>query len=219
MKGLKLLAIGALGIGILFGYVGFLYTGTADADAEPATAPEDVRPPLVGTELPNLPLTTVEGEAVNLKDELQEQPAVLVFYRGGWCMYCNMQLGQLATIEGDLQDLGYRIIAVSPDKPEELHASAEEHDLGYTLYSDSSLAAASALGLVFRVDEETLDLYGEYGIDLAEASGGANEDLLPVPAVFVIDSDATIQFHYVNPDYTARIAPELLLTAARVTLE
>lgn len=219
MRGLKLLAISALGVGVLFGCVGFVDTGSAHANVEPAETPEQVRPPLVGTELPNLTVTTVEGETVDLKDELDEQPAVLVFYRGGWCMYCTMQLGQLATIEGDLQDLGYKIIAVSPDKPEELQAAAEEHDLAYTLYSDSSLAAANALGLVFRLDEETLDIYREYGIDLAEASGGANEDLLPVPAVFVIDSDATIQFHYVNPDYTARIAPELLLTAARITVE
>ncbi len=219
MKGLKLFAISAMGIGVVFGYVGFVNTEVTHADVEPASTPQEVRPPLVGTELPNLTVTTVEGEALNLKDELEEQPAVLVFYRGGWCMYCNMQLGQLATIEGDLQDLGYQIIAVSPDKPEELQASAEEHDLGYTLYSDSSLEAANALGLVFQVDEETLDTYQEHGIDLAEASGGANEDLLPVPAVFVIDSDATIQFHYVNPDYTARIAPELLLTAARISAE
>ncbi|MFP4192212.1 MAG: peroxiredoxin-like family protein, partial [Candidatus Hydrogenedentota bacterium] len=210
MKGLKLLAISALGVAMLFGYVAFVNTEITNAEVEPAETAEEVRPPLVGTELPDLTVTTVEGETVHLKDELEDQPAVLVVYRGGWCMYCNMQLGQLATIEGDLQDLGYDIIAVSPDKPEELEASAEEHDLGYTLYSDSSLEAANALGLVFQVDEGTLDTYQEHGIDLAEASGGANEDLLPVPAVFVIDSDATIQFHYVNPDYTARIAPELL---------
>ncbi len=33
---------------------------------------------------------------------------------------------------------------------------------------------------------------------------------MPVPAVFVIDAKGRIAFQYVNPDYSQRLAPEVL---------
>ncbi|HRN25423.1 MAG: hypothetical protein IT276_02225 [Ignavibacteriaceae bacterium] len=38
--------------------------------------------------------------------------------------------------------------------------------------------------------------------------------LLPVPAVFIVDQDAIIQFEYVNPDYKVRLDKDVLLKAA-----
>ena len=58
---------------------------------------------------------------------------------------------------------------------------------------------------------------GGYGIDLEEASG-YDHHLLPVPAVFVIDPEGVIDFQYVNPDYRARLDPNVLLAAARAAL-
>jgi peroxiredoxin len=45
------------------------------------------------------------------------QPAILVFYRGGWCPYCNLQLSELRLVESEAKALGYRMIAISPDRP------------------------------------------------------------------------------------------------------
>ena len=54
----------------------------------------------------------------------------------------------------------------------------------------------------------------EYGIDIEDASGD-DHHILPVPAVFIVDTDGIIRFDYVNPDYKIRIDPEELLEAAR----
>lgn len=75
--------------------------------------------------------------------------------------------------------------------------------------------AAKAFGLAFRVPAETVDRYKGFGIDL-EARSGQPHHLLPVPAVFVLDEDARIQFQYVNPDYRVRIPAKLVLEAARI---
>lgn len=74
--------------------------------------------------------------------------------------------------------------------------------------------AARAFGLAFRVDAETYENLLGYGIDL-EAASGEDHHLLPVPAVFLIGRDGTIDFRYYNPDYKERLSGDALLEAAR----
>ena len=125
-----------------------------------------------------------------------------------------MQLGQLQKIETELLELGYRILAISPDLPENLKASVEKNSLGYVLLSDSKMEAAKAFGLAFRVDEKGYQRLSGFGIDLESASGEKHH-LLPVPAVYLVGEDGIIQFQYVNPNYKVRLTPEVLLAAAK----
>lgn len=116
-------------------------------------------------------------------------------------------------IEKELADLGFQIIAISPDRPEKLRETLEGKGLGYTLLSDSSLKAADAFGLVWKPGEEILEKYGEFGIDLEDASGKTHH-MLPVPAVYIVGTGGKITFSYVNPDHRVRIDPDVLLVAA-----
>jgi peroxiredoxin len=191
----------------------FILLGGASLPAVPSDAKE-VNPVEVGSTAPNVTLTQADGAEVALHDLVAEDPAVLVFYRGGWCPYCNRHLAALGQIEGELRALGYRIHAVSPDKPANVKEAAKEAELGYTLYSDASAEAAKAFGLAFEVDAPTYEKLLGYGIDL-EAASGRDHHLLPVPAVFLIDRDARIDFRHYNPDYKERLSGEALLEAAR----
>lgn len=190
-------------------------TGSVGGGAEvPASAP-DVSPLLIGSAVPDVTLKTADGTDFSLRAAVGKKPSILIFYRGGWCPYCNLHLGQLQTAEPELIKLGYQILAVSPDRPEKVSEGAEK--VNYTLLSDASMTAAKAFGIAFRVDDATLDKYKGYGIDL-EAASGQKHHLLPVPAVFVAGADGRIHFVYVNPDYTIRLAPEVLLAAARASI-
>lgn len=181
-----------------------------------AAAAENICPVLIGTKIPEATLRTSAGPATALSSLTSKKPTVLVFYRGGWCMYCTTQLGQLKKIEQDILDMGYQIIAISPDQPARLRESIDKHELNYTLLSDSTAQAAKDFGLAFRVNEKTLVKYRDYGIDLNAASGWEHT-ILPVPAVFLVDTEGMIHFSYVNPNYSTRLAPELLLTAVKVS--
>src|ERR1700730_13916515 len=46
----------------------------------------------LGDQVPDFQLPNPEGRTVSLYDLLQAGPAVVTFYRGGWCPYCNIQL-------------------------------------------------------------------------------------------------------------------------------
>ena len=102
-----------------------------------ANTADEVAPLLIGAETPSVLLTNQKGEATELDSVLAGKQSVVIFYRGGWCPFCNTQLSELAAIEGDLNDLGYQIIAISPDSPQGLNDTDDKHSLGYQLLSDS----------------------------------------------------------------------------------
>jgi len=199
--------------GTFLRFAGFTLLCAAPLAAVPTDANE-VNPVEVGATAPNATLTKADGTQVKLHKLVSEHPTVLVFYRGGWCPYCNRHLAALGEIQDELRTLGYRIHAVSPDKPEKVQEAAAESVLSYTLYSDAPADAARAFGLAFQVDSPTYEKLLGYGIDL-EAASGQDHHILPVPAVFLIGSDAKIDFRYYNSDYKERLSGEDLLEAAR----
>lgn len=174
----------------------------------------EIDPILTGTKIPDASVKNVTGESVRLHDLIKEKPTVLIFYRGGWCPYCSKHMARLQEIEAELVQMGYQIAAISTDRPQFLQQSIEEHDLNYSLYSDSPMNASTAFGLAYKVDDETVNRYKKNGLDLEKRSG-YDHHLLPVPAVYIIDQSGEIKFQYLNPDYKKRIEPEVLLAAAR----
>ena len=125
-------------------------------------------------------------------------------------------MGQLREIESKLTGLGYQIVVISPDRPEKIQELTAKTDYDYTLLSDSDLAAARAMGIAFRVDDEGIEALKSYNLDIEDASGKKHH-LLPVPAVFIIDTEGVILFEYVNPDYRVRIDSKTLLAAAEAS--
>ena len=117
-------------------------------------------------------------------------------------------------MESELARLGFPVIAISADRPARLEKSLEAKDLGYTLYSDSSLEAARAFGIVWQLDDATVARYREYGIDL-EAKSGEDHHQLPVPSVFLVEEGGTIRWVYSDPDHRVRPDNDQLLEAAR----
>jgi len=179
---------------------------------------QKVRPLLIGSPVPDIALETSNSEAFDLRGHVTDKPSVLVFYRGGWCPFCNRHLAGLGTIESKLTDLGYQILAISPDRPSKLAESLDKTNLSYTLLSDSRMQAAQAFGIAFQVDKPVLKMLANYNIDIEEASGQTHHQL-PVPSVFIVGKDGRIGFTYVNPDYKVRLDADVLLAAAKAVLK
>lgn len=187
---------------------------SADNPLPVANSADQVQPLVVGQKAPQAAMQTPDGRTVMMDTIYYRTPTVLVFYRGGWCPYCNTQLSDLAQIEDELRQMEFQIVAVSMDKPAELRSTLDKSELGYTLLSDADAQLTRAFGLAFRVDEPTIEKYTTYGIDL-EAASGHDHHILPVPAVYLIDTAGTIRFAHWNPDYKARLSGEKVLEAAK----
>lgn len=183
-----------------------------------ADKPTDVHPLGVGDQVPDGTLRDLAGKKVRFYDLVHHKPTVVIFYRGGWCPYCNLQMEQLMKLEPRLLGLGYQILAISADKPEKMGESLEKHKLNYTLLSDSKLDLARSFGLVYQVDPETVDKMKTFHVDL-EAASGETHHRLPVPAAYVVDSNGLIHFSYYNPDIKVRADPDKLFEAAEAALK
>ena len=168
----------------------------------------EVAPLLIGEKIPSLILKSVDNAAVNLGELFSKKRTVLVFYRGGWCPYCNAHLAALGQAEKELLELGYQIIAISPDAPQSLKASDEKEKLNYVLLSDSTGELSKAVGIAFQAPEN-------YKAIITKGSEGVNTSFLPVPAVFILNTNAEIEFEYITPNYKNRISNDLLLAAAK----
>ena len=119
----------------------------------------DICPLLVGQTLPEITLRTPNGEAFDLNAAMVEKHTLLIFYRGGWCPYCSRHLSELQGLESTFIEMGVQIMAISPDRPEKLNQAIEKQGLRYRLLSDSHMNAAKAIGIAFRVDDETVQMY------------------------------------------------------------
>ena len=181
-------------------------------------SPETVQPLMKGQSIPDGELVTLENKKVFLKTLVFQKPTVLIFYRGGWCPFCNIQMGQLVKIEPDLDKLGYQVLAVTPDKPESLKASLDKHQINYTLLSDRTMKLVQAFGLAYKLDTTTLEKMKGFGVDLDKSTGNSLHEL-PVPAAYVLDTKGTIHFVYYNADIKVRVNPDDLMAAAKEALK
>ncbi len=170
--------------------------------------PEDISPLLVGETIPAVQLRGTSGETVRLSSEIAKKPTLLVFYRGGWCPYCTAHLAELRLLQPDMDRLGYQMIAISTDAPEGLKNTYEQSELRYTLLSDADLTAAKEFGLAFKAAAKNADM-------LLKNSGGNNkEGLLPVPAVFILDTKGVIKYEHINPNFKERVSAKVLRAVA-----
>lgn len=155
---------------------------------------------------PDVNLPDASGAPVKLSDLWHGGPLVVIFYRGGWCSYCNLQLHAWQQHASELKRLGAALVAISPQTPDHSLDTIERNALAYTVLSDSGLDAANGFGIAFTLPPELIDLYASAGTDIPVLNGNA-QWVLPIPATYVIDRTGKIRFAHVEMDYRERIDP------------
>lgn len=194
---------------VLFALTIALLLCTGAARAEIAASAEETNPLPAGGAAPEFTARNADGSDFVFNPGALERPAMLIFYRGGWCPYCNRHLAELRHVVPELEQRGMDVYFLSADSPANLSSAlkGEAEDLDYTLLSDAKLGAAEAFGLAFRMPDEYFRRAKEFGLDL-EAASGETHRALPIPAAYVIGTDGRIRFAHADPDYTRRISAD-----------
>lgn len=168
-----------------------------------------------GADLPDAVLQDSNGKAVSLKALHSGMRTVIVFYRGGWCPYCNLALREWQRLLPDLAAANTQLVAISPQIPDGSLSTAEKNALAYPVLSDSSLAAAHAFGIAFTLPPVLKELYAKVGNDLPTLNGNG-QWVLPVPATFGFDEEGTLVYRHVEADYRQRAEPQEVLRLLNV---
>jgi peroxiredoxin len=166
-----------------------------------------------GDRLEAFTLDDATGAAVSLGQLVEGGPAVIVFYRGGWCPYCNLALRTYQReLLPQLGAFGARLAAISPQSPDQSLSTAEKAGLAFTVLSDPDSRVARSIGITFQQADEVLAAQRQHGLDLAQVNAEGSTRL-PRPTVLIVDQNRTVRFVDVQPDYTARTEVADILAA------
>jgi peroxiredoxin len=189
-----------------------LETFTRDQAAWRAKGPS-VDAVAVGDVLSHFTLPDATGHDVSLSQLTADGPAVLVFYRGGWCPYCNIALHQYQSeLVPQLPSFGATLAAISPQKPDESLTTAEKHGLQFAVLSDAGAGVARQLGIAFEPAADVLEAQQALGLDIRDGNADGSAEL-PMPTVLIVDTERVVQFVDVQADYTSRTEVSEILAA------
>lgn len=160
-----------------------------------------------GDKIPDFSLPNALGKPVSSADVLTNGPAILNFYRGGWCPYCNIEMRALQERLPEIEDLGATLVAIAPELPTKAEATQEKNELTYDVLSDVGNDLSKKFGLVFTLGEEIREIYQTMGIDVPAYNGDDSFEL-PIPATYVVSADGVVLKAFADPDHTKRLDVE-----------
>ena len=172
----------------------------------------------VGDVLESFILDDSTGAPISLDQMVEKGSAVIVFYRGGWCPYCNLALRTYQQeLLPQLGGFGARLVAISPQSPDESLSTVEKAALEFTVLSDPGSRLADRIGIAFQQADDVLAAQRTLGLDLTRVNA-EGDGRLPRPTVLVVDHDRIVRFVDVQPDYTARTeVPEIIAALTDLT--
>ncbi|WP_302120690.1 peroxiredoxin-like family protein [Allorhodopirellula heiligendammensis] len=165
----------------------------------------------VGDEAVDGTLKGWKGDAVTLSELWNEGPVVLMWYRGGWCPYCNIQLRAMQQSLDQIENAGAKLVVLTPELPEKAKETAEASGLSIVALHDKDLALAKQYGIVFELPDAIAPMYQSR---LPEYNGNDAMEL-PLSATYVINSDGKITYAFLDADYKKRAEPSEVIAAVQ----
>ncbi len=166
--------------------------------------------PQLGEAMPQFNLPDEKGRLVTLASLLRSGPVVISINRGHWCPYCKLDLRSLAEINGEIERLGARTIAIMPDSAEFTGSYASRNSLPFPVLSDIDLGYSLSLDLIFWVGDQIRTLYGQTGVEL-EKYHGNDAYFLPMASKFIVGRDGLVKARQVNIEFRERMEPEAII--------
>lgn len=145
-----------------------------------------------------------------LSEYLKDGPVVLKFYRGHWCPYCTIELKEYQNYDEQFKQAGASMIILTPDTPKQITKNKRKNDLTLNIYSDKNNQIAKELNLMFTLDDELVEVYKGFGINLEESQGN-KKNQLPIAATIVIGKDRVVKYFFGDVDYKKRAEPTEVL--------
>ncbi|SOE23706.1 Peroxiredoxin [Spirosomataceae bacterium TFI 002] len=167
----------------------------------------------VGDIAPDFTLRNVQNQPVSLYNELANGPVILVWYRGGWCPYCNITLHYLQEKLPEFKEAGATLIALTPELPDNSLSTTEKNNIAFNVLSDLGNKVGKEFGVVFELTAEIASIYeASFGLN---NTNGDDSNELPLAATYVIDTDKTIKYAFLDADHKKRAEPEEILKALK----
>lgn len=167
----------------------------------------------VGDQAVDAQLFGWDGESVTLSEAWKDGPIVLMWYRGGWCPYCNIQLRAMQQRLSEIEGAGAKLIVLTPELPAKAKETAEANDLSMKVLHDKNSEVAEQYGILFDLPAAIIPMYRDK-LKLGSFNGNDNMQL-PLAATYVISSSGAITYAFLNADYKKRAEPDDVIAAVK----
>ncbi|VAW54653.1 AhpC/Tsa family protein GSU0066 [hydrothermal vent metagenome] len=163
-----------------------------------------------GDKFPDFELSNANNKSLSFSDLLANGPLVISFYRGAWCPYCNLEINALQQKLPEIVAAGAQLVAISPQVPDKSADQITSSQLTFEVLSDIGNKLAKQCGLVFALPESLRPIYDAWQLDIPGHNGDDSFEL-PMPATYIIGTDGSVQYAFVNMDYTQRLEPDTIV--------
>lgn len=164
----------------------------------------------VGADAPDFVLSEAWGAPFWLREALESGPAIIVFYRGGWCPYCEITLAAWQERQPVLRAKSVHLVAISPQYPEATGTIVKKLGLEFPVLCDPGNRVARKYGLVFKQTGLLHEVSERSGTSLSECNKDCSQQL-PVPATYLVSQQSTLLYRHFDVDFTTRAEPRDVL--------
>ena len=171
----------------------------------------------VGDKITKFKMKSLDGKVLKSSTLLRNGPIVITFFRGDWCAYCNHALRAMQDVQPMIEEKGATLIAVSPQitgfKTTELKIK-EEGGYKFPIIWDKENEIAKHFNVAYTLDPAVQKVYKDiFGFDLETWNGNDPSFTLPLPATFVINTDGTVVYSFVDCNPGVRAEPKDIIYA------
>jgi peroxiredoxin len=132
-------------------------------------------------------------------------PVILIFYRGNWCPYCRKHLINLQDSLQMILNLGCSVVVVTPEAPGSIQKMVTKTGATFSILHDQDYKIMQEYGVSFHISELTVPRYLNGVLKNTREANQNEDDILPVPATFILDRDHRVYAVHYDPDYRNRM--------------
>lgn len=158
----------------------------------------------VGDKAPTIIGVDQNGKEINSNDILKYNKILMVFYRGNWCPHCKKHLASLQENLNEFIEKGVYVMVVTPETVERTKETSDMWHINFSIIHDVNNRIMQDYKVAFEVNTNNVTNYfGTVSKRVADYNV-KNNNVLPVPATYMIDQNGIISYVHYNQDYKNR---------------
>ncbi len=158
----------------------------------------------IGDQAPEIAGVDQNGLIINSTEILKSNKILMVFYRGNWCPHCKKHIGSLQDHLSEFTKKGVYVMVVTPESVDKTKETAEKWDTNFSIIHDVDNKIMIDYKVAFEVNKENVPNYYGFVTNKVAEYNVANNNVLPVPATYIIDQDGKISYVQYDPNYKNR---------------
>ncbi len=185
-------------------FLGLILLSSMLLNAQSSHSVHDAHGLKVGEKAPRFTAIDSDSVSFRLDSNLKQHPVLIIFYRGFWCPVCNKHLSSIQDSLKMIEDLGVKVIAISPEKPEFLNKMAEKTGAQFTLLYDEDYKIATAYDVLYDPTGFQLFTYNAVLGGKLRKTHSDESQQLPIPATYIVNQQGIIIWRQFDPNYHHR---------------